>query len=147
MDTIDILRKFNIELEREHFNRAGDELMALCPFHEEKQPSFSLNVGRGVFYCFGCGESGNIYHLVEYVTGLSYDEIRKAIGEDEIPKYISKDLPKRELKTLSDAEIDALTLYAKISHRLLKGEYCVDPTDESVTVYTDYLKQRGISMS
>jgi len=146
MDTIDILRNFNIELEREHFNSAGDELMTLCPFHEEKYPSFSLNVEKGVFYCFGCGESGNIFHLVEHITGLSYDEIRKAIGEDEIPKYTPKDLPKRELKTLSDAEIDALTLYAQTSHRLLMGEACVDPTDKSVTIYTDYLKQRGISM-
>ena len=146
MDTIDILRKFNIELEREHFNSAGDELMALCPFHEEKQPSFSLNVEKGVFYCFGCGESGNIYHLIEHVTGLSYEEIRKAIGEDEIPKYTPKDLPKRELKTLSLAEIDALTLYAQVSHRLLIGEACVDPTHESVMTYTDYLeKARGIS--
>ena len=146
MDTIDILRKFNIELEREHFNSAGDELMALCPFHEEKQPSFSLNVEKGVFICFGCGESGNIFHLIEHLTGLSYDEIRTAIGDDKIPKYTPKDLPKKELKTLSNAEIDALTLYAQTSHRLLMGEACVDPTDKSVTTYTDYLKQRGISM-
>ncbi|MBC8229846.1 hypothetical protein H8E77_09890 [bacterium] len=146
MDTIEILRRFEIELEREHFNRAGDELMALCPFHEEKKPSFSLNIEKGVFHCFGCGESGNIYHLIEHVTGLSYDEIRKMIGGDETLEYTPKDLPKKELKLLSDAEIDALTLYAQTSHRLLKGEACVDPTDESVTAYTDYLKQRGISM-
>jgi len=145
MDTIDILRKFNIELEREHFNSAGDELMALCPFHEEKQPSFSLNVEKGVFICFGCGESGSIFHLIEHITGLSYDEIRKAIGDDEIPQFTPKDLPKKELKTLSDAEIDALTLYAQTSHRLLKGEACVDPTADYVTVYTDYLTKRGIS--
>jgi len=143
---LELLRRFDIGLEREHFNRAGDELMALCPFHEEKKPSFSLNVEKGVFYCFGCGESGNIFHLIEHVTGLSYNEIRKAIGENEIPKYTPKDLSRRELKTLKSAEIDTLTLYARTSHRLLKGEACIDPTDESVTAYTDYLKQRGISM-
>lgn len=60
MNAIELLRYFDIELEREHFNSAGDELMALCPFHEEKYPSFSLNVEKGVFICFGCGESGNI---------------------------------------------------------------------------------------
>jgi len=146
MNTIELLRHFEIELEREHFNRAGDELMALCPFHEEKKPSFSLNVEKGVFYCFGCGEIGNIYQLIEHITELSYEDIRKAIGDDETPEYTPKDLPKKELKTLSNAEIDALTLYAQTSHRLLKGEACIDPTDESVTIYTDYLKQRGISM-
>lgn len=146
MDTIEILRRFEIELEREHFNSAGDELMALCPFHEERTPSFSLNVERGVFHCFGCGENGNIFHLIEHITGLSYDEIRKAISDDEIPIFTPTDLPKKELKTLSNAEIDALTLYAQTSHRLLMGEACVDPTHESVTIYTDYLeKARSIS--
>ena len=146
MNAIELLRRFDIHLEREHFNSAGDELMALCPFHEEKQPSFSLNVEKGIFICFGCGKSGNIFYLVEHLTGLSYDEIRKAIGEDEIPKFTPQNLPKKELKTLSDAEVDALTLYAQVSHRLLKGEACVDPADESVTIYTDYLKRREISM-
>ena len=141
MDTIEMLRQFEIELEREHFNRTGDELIALCPFHEEKNPSFFLNVEKGVFICFGCGESGNIFHLIEHVTGLSYDEIRKAIGDDKIPKYTLKPLPKKELKTLKDAEINTLTLYAQVSHRLLKGEACVDPSDESVTIYTDYLEK------
>ena len=146
MNVIEILQQFNIELEREHFNSAGDELMVLCPFHKEKNPSFSLNVDKGVFYCFGCGESGNIYHLVEHITGLSYDAIRKAISDENVPSFTPKPLPKKELRTLSDAEVDTLTLYAQTSHRLLKGEACVDPTHESVTVYTDYLKQRGISM-
>ena len=141
MNTIELLRHFEIELEREHFNRTGDELIALCPFHEEKNPSFFLNVEKGVFICFGCGESGNIFHLIEHVTGLSYDEIRKAIGDDKIPKYTLKPLPKKELKTLKDAEINTLTLYAQVSHRLLKGEACVDPSDESVTIYTDYLEK------
>jgi hypothetical protein len=146
MNAVEILRAFSIELENECFNSAGDELMALCPFHQERNRSFFLNVDKCIFYCFGCGESGNIYHLVEHITGLSRDEIRKAIGENEIPQYTSKELPKRELKTLSLAEIDALTLYAQISHRLLKGEACVDPTHESVLIYTDYLeKARGIS--
>jgi len=146
MNAIEILRTFAIELENECFNSAGDELMALCPFHKERNRSFFLNIDKGLFYCFGCGESGNIYHLVEHLTSLSYDEIRKAIGDDEIPKFTPKDLPKRELKTLSDAEIDALTLYAQTSHRLLKGEACVDPTVDYVTVYTNYLeKERGIS--
>jgi len=147
MNAIEMLRAFAIELENECFNSAGDELMALCPFHQERNRSFFLNVDKCIFYCFGCGESGNIYHLIEHITGLSGDEIRKAIGENEIPQYTSKGLPKRELKTLSLAEIDALTLYAQISHRLLKGEACVDPTHESVTIYTDYLeKARGISL-
>ncbi len=146
MNAIELLRHFGIELEREHFNRAGDELMALCPFHEEKNPSFSLNVEKGVFICFGCGESGNIFHLIEHVTGLSYNEICKAIGGDETPEYTPKALPKKELKILTDDEINALTLYAQVSHRLLGGEACVDPTDKSVTIYTNYLEQvRGIS--
>jgi len=156
MNAIEMLRAFSIELENECFNSAGDELMALCPFHKERNRSFFLNVDKCIFYCFGCGESGNIYHLIEHFTGLHYDEIRKAIapllggvggGLEDAPDFTLKPIEKKELRTLSDLEIDALTLYAKVSHRLLKGEACVDPTHESVLIYTDYLeKARGISL-
>jgi len=146
MNAIEILRHFDIELERQYFNSSGEEMFALCPYHEEKTPSFSLNVEKGVFYCFGCGESGNIYHLVEHLTGLPYSEVRKAVFSDGIPEFHLKPLPKSELKILCDVEVDALTLYSQVAHRLLRGYHCTNPNDLAVTVYQDYLEQRGVSM-
>ena len=139
---------FGIELEREWFNSAGDELMALCPFHDEKNPSFSLNVDSGVFYCFGCQHSGNVFHLVEHLTGLTQDQVRKTVKDttpENLPDFKLKPLTKKELKILNEDEVEFLSRYAFFSHGLLQGKYCVDPGVEAVTVFTDYLEKRGIS--
>jgi DNA primase len=44
----------------------------LCPFHSEKTPSFTVDATRGLFYCFGCGEGGNIYHFIEKIENLGF---------------------------------------------------------------------------
>ena len=43
--------------------RQGDEFVCCCPFHEERNPSFSLNMGKGVYFCFGCRASGSLIQL------------------------------------------------------------------------------------
>jgi len=43
--------------------KQGDEFVCCCPFHEERNPSFSLNMEKGVYYCFGCGASGGLNQL------------------------------------------------------------------------------------
>jgi hypothetical protein len=139
---------FNIELHREWFTSNGEELMALCPFHEEKNRSFSLNVERGVFYCFGCQERGTVFHLVEHLTGLTQDQIRKTVRDttpENLPNFKLKTLTKKELKILNEDEVEFLSSYSFFSHGLLMGKYCVDPNVENVTAYTDYLLKRGIS--
>jgi hypothetical protein len=50
--------------------RTGRELTALCPFHEDRDPSLSVNVGSGKFFCFGCGARGDIYDLAGQVWGV-----------------------------------------------------------------------------
>ena len=47
-------------------NQRGEVLIkCLCPEHEDRHPSFALNLGSGLWHCFGCGRSGNIYQLAE----------------------------------------------------------------------------------
>ncbi|MBI3888463.1 DNA primase [Candidatus Nomurabacteria bacterium] len=52
--------------------RAGSNLKARCPFHNEKTPSFFVSVDRGTYYCFGCGASGDIFTFVEEFEGLDF---------------------------------------------------------------------------
>jgi DNA primase len=52
----------------------GHTFKGLCPFHSEKTPSFTVDAARGLFYCFGCGEGGNIYHFIQKVESLSFPE-------------------------------------------------------------------------
>ena len=52
--------------------KAGANLKAKCPFHNEKTPSFFISPGRGSYYCFGCGAGGDIFTFVEEFEGLDF---------------------------------------------------------------------------
>jgi DNA primase len=52
----------------------GDSLKGLCPFHEEKTPSFNVTPARGLYYCFSCGEGGDVIRFVQTIDGLSFIE-------------------------------------------------------------------------
>jgi DNA primase len=54
--------------------RSGVNLVGLCPFHAEKSPSFSVNAGKGLYYCFGCGAGGNALRFLIDHLGLSFVE-------------------------------------------------------------------------
>ncbi len=52
----------------------GSSLSGLCPFHDEKSPSFSVTPSRGLFYCFGCQEGGDVIRFLEKIDNLSFAE-------------------------------------------------------------------------
>src|ERR1700676_4287876 len=60
--------------------RAGRNLVGLCPFHNEKTPSFSVNAERGFFHCFGCGAGGTVFDFVIKVEGLTFFEALQSLA-------------------------------------------------------------------
>ncbi len=61
--------------------RAGDRFMGLCPFHEERTPSFSVDPREKLYYCFGCEAGGDVFRFVQEKEGLGFPEAVEALGE------------------------------------------------------------------
>jgi DNA primase len=82
--------------------RDGANYKALCPFHREKTPSFKVHEGMGIFRCFGCGESGNVFSFLMKIEGISFAEALTRLAARagvEIPKpERSQDEKKQEEK-------------------------------------------------
>lgn len=60
--------------------RAGQNLKGLCPFHQEKSPSFTVSPSRQIFHCFGCGAGGNVFTFLTRITGASFPETVRDLG-------------------------------------------------------------------
>ncbi len=60
--------------------RSGRSYMAVCPFHEEKTPSMSLDRGRGLYHCFGCGEGGDVFTFLQKTQGMDFGEALEALA-------------------------------------------------------------------
>src|SRR4029453_1901044 len=61
--------------------RQGVRYSGLCPFHDERTPSFSVDPVKKVYYCFGCEASGDIFRFVEEKEGLDFPQAVESLGE------------------------------------------------------------------
>jgi DNA primase len=61
--------------------KRGQNMMACCPFHNEKTPSFSVSPAKGIYKCFGCGKSGDSVKFVMDVEGVSFVEALKYLAK------------------------------------------------------------------
>jgi DNA primase len=72
-----------VELASEYLTlkKAGRNYLGLCPFHQEKTPSFTVNREKQIFYCFGCGQGGNVITLLMKIANKSFPEAVKQLAE------------------------------------------------------------------
>jgi len=61
--------------------RSGSRFSALCPFHTEKTPSFTINDERGTWKCFGCAAGGSMFSFVQQIDGLSFPDAVRKLGK------------------------------------------------------------------
>lgn len=61
--------------------KAGSSYRGLCPFHDEKTPSFYVNPAKGFFHCFGCGASGDVIEFVKKIENISFQEAVQKVAE------------------------------------------------------------------
>lgn len=75
-DIVEIIGEHGI-----HLKSAGKDFKGLCPFHDEKTPSFTVSHGRQMFYCFGCQAGGNVISFVQRLEGKSFVETIEYLAE------------------------------------------------------------------
>lgn len=61
--------------------RKGSSYFGLCPFHNEKSPSFSVSGSKQMFYCFGCGEGGNVFSFIMKYENYTFPEAVKLLAD------------------------------------------------------------------
>ena len=94
VDIITLFNEFGITLTKK-----GKSYVGLCPWHEDKKPSLSVDREKGLYNCFGCGESGDVFNLVEKVKSCDFKEALKFLKERS-----SDLLPRKEVKAKQEKE-------------------------------------------
>jgi DNA primase len=72
-----------VEVVQRHVSlkRRGNSWLGLCPFHQEKTPSFNVVPTKGIYHCFGCGEGGDVFKFIMRMNGLGFmDAVRELAG-------------------------------------------------------------------
>ncbi|NLA91841.1 MAG: DNA primase [Spirochaetales bacterium] len=118
--------------------RKGDRYWALCPFHEEKTPSFSFVPDRGFFHCFGCGKSGSIFDFVMEMEHLNFPEAVRYLAE-KVGIEIEEESPEERKKR---DELNSMrSLYDKIAASF---NYILNNSSYAQGA-REYLKRRGFT--
>ena len=120
--------------------KAGSGFTALCPFHNEKSPSFNISPDRGIYKCFGCGESGDVLEFVQKFEGIPFQESLKKLAEKagvQLSEYANNPELEKKKEEKKKKEERLLTLLSEATKffqiNLMKNEEA-----------KDYLKKRGI---
>ena len=131
-DILEIISEYVI------LKKSGRNYLGLCPFHSEKTPSFTVTPDKQMFYCFGCGEGGNVFSFIMKQEGLAFPEAVRFLAKRcqiTIPEYIRGAVTGKpdERDALLQINQQAMTVFHNV---LLK-------TEDGATARA-YLKKRGI---
>ncbi len=74
-DIVDIISQYV------HLKRSGRNYFGLCPFHNEKSPSFSVSPEKQIFHCFGCGVGGNVFTFLTKIEGINFVEAIQMLAD------------------------------------------------------------------
>ena len=132
-DIVDLIGSY-VRLQKK-----GSSYMGLCPFHNEKSPSFSVSAGRQIFHCFGCGAGGNAFTFVMEYENYTFVEALKYLAERsgvKLPEIEYSDEAKQAANFKSRL-YEIYKLSAKYFYYQLKSE-------QGKVAY-DYFKSRGLT--
>lgn len=122
-----------------NLKRRGANYSGLCPFHNEKSPSFNVNPARNIFKCFGCGKAGDPITFVMEHEQISYPEAIRFLAKKyriELEETVSSDQQRQEQQA-----IDSLYLVNQFAQEYFQTQ--LFDTDKGRSVGLSYFKQRG----
>jgi DNA primase len=118
--------------------RTGRNFVGLCPFHQEKTPSFSVNAERGFFHCFGCNTGGSVFNFVMKMDGLNFPEAVRSLAQRygvDLPEEDAGGGPSRsERDAMYTANLTAADFFEHVLWKTPDAQHA-----------RDYLESRGIT--
>jgi len=91
--------------------KAGASFKARCPFHHEKTPSFFVSPARNTYYCFGCGEKGDIFSFVQHFEGLDFPGALRVLGSRAGVQVVAESPARREERTTLFSTLEEATKF------------------------------------
>ena len=119
--------------------RRGSSYFGLCPFHNEKTPSFSVTPAKQMYYCFGCGAGGNVFNFVMEYENYSFGEALSHLAE-----RAGVELPRIEYSQAARAKAEKRATLLEINKEAGRYFYYQLRRENGKTAYA-YLKGRGLS--
>jgi len=114
--------------------KAGANFKALCPFHEEKTPSFNVNTAKQIFHCFGCQEGGNAISFVMKYENVSFPEAVRVLAAN-----MGIEIESRDAK--ADGEIERIYSALKAASEFFRAR--LEEAPETAPA-REYMKKRNI---
>ncbi len=111
---------------------AGSNFRAVCPFHQEKTPSFMVSPEKQIWHCFGCGRGGDIFGFVMEMEGLTFGEALRVLAPKAGVVLKQEDI---EVSSKRSRLLDAMEIARDYYHRQMLGNEAIKK----------YLKDRGLN--
>jgi DNA primase len=143
-DDVDAVRERTnlVEVVQQYvgLKKAGRAFSGLCPFHTEKTPSFTVDPAKQVYYCFGCGQGGNVFRFLMDVEHLTFPEAveRLARGAGVTLRYEGVSPGERRARSRRESLFGANQQAAELYHRFLLDAPEAEPA-------RTYLQSRGFT--
>ena len=119
--------------------RSGQQLMGICPFHDERSPSFSVDPVQKVFHCFGCGEGGDLFKFVQLTEGLNFREAVESLSDRYgVPMELTEEDPQAAQRREKRDRL--LELLERTAAFYVRNLWESPEAEES----REYLKARGL---
>ncbi|MBX7180927.1 MAG: DNA primase [Bacteroidia bacterium] len=122
-----------------HLKKRGANYMGLCPFHNEKSPSFTVSAVKGIYKCFGCGKGGNSVQFIMDHEHLGYADALRWLARKYNIEIQEKELSVEELQANNEKE--SLMLVSEFARKFFSKSLL--ESEEGQAIGLSYFKERG----